>query len=68
MPLLISGNIRDFADTLILARQEAEEDLDEKDAGKLTDTHIVQTLLDVFLGKDIGRTLQITLAGNINIF
>ena len=68
MLLLISGNIRDFADTLILARQEAEGDPDEKDAGKLTDTHIVQTLLDVFLGKDIGRTLQITLAGNINIF
>ena len=45
------GNIRDFTDTLILARKEVEEDPNEDDVEKLTDTHIVQTLLDLFFGK-----------------
>ena len=49
--LLISENIRDFADTLILARKEAEEDPDETDLDKLTDTHIIMTLTDVFFGE-----------------
>ena len=47
----IPGNIRDFTDTLILARLEAEEDPNEADLDKLTDTHIVQTLSDIFFGK-----------------
>ena len=50
-----SNNIRDFADTLILARQEAENDPSET-VDKLTDTHIVQTLADIFFaGVDTSR-------------
>ena len=49
--LLYLDNIRDFTDTLILARKEAEEDPDEADLDKLTDTHIIQTLSDIFFGK-----------------
>ena len=50
------NNIRDFADTLILARQEAENDPNEHDVDKLTDTHIVQTLADIFFaGIDTSR-------------
>lgn len=49
-------NIRDFTDTLILARKEAEEDPDEADLDKLTDTHIIQTLSDIFFaGIDTSR-------------
>lgn len=47
----ISDNIRDFADTLILARQEAKNDPEEADLDKLTDKHIIQTLSDIFFGK-----------------
>ena len=36
---------------LILARQEAESDPDESDLDKLTDTHIMQTLFDIFFGE-----------------
>ena len=43
-------NIRDFTDTLILARQEAEEDPTESNVDKLTDTHLIQTLSDIFFG------------------
>ena len=50
------NNIRDFADTLILARLEAENDPNETDVYKLTDTHIVQTLADIFFsGIDTSR-------------
>lgn len=49
-------NIRDFADMLILARQEAESDPDEADLDKLTDIHIIQTLSDIFFaGIDTSR-------------
>ena len=53
---LISVNIfvdkmRDFTDMLILARHEAESDPEEQDLDKLTDTHIIQTLSDIFFGK-----------------
>ena len=47
----LADNIRDFADMLILARQEAESDPDEADLDKLTDTHIIQTLSDIFFGE-----------------
>ena len=36
---------------LILARQEAVSDPDEADIDKLTDTHIIQTLSDIFFGE-----------------
>lgn len=50
------NNIRDFADTLILARLEAENDPNETDVDKLTDTHIIQTLADIFFaGIDTSR-------------
>ena len=41
--------IRDFDNTLILARIEAEED-PEEDLEMLTDTHIIMILTDVFFG------------------
>ena len=43
-----ANNIRDFTDMLVLARQEAENDPDEKNLDKLTDEHIEMTLVDVF--------------------
>ena len=43
------NNIRDFTDMLILARQEAENDPDEKHLEKLMDIHIVMTLFDIFI-------------------
>ena len=43
--------MRDFTDNLILARHEAESDPEEQDLDKLTDTHIMQTLSDIFFGK-----------------
>ena len=46
--------MRDFTDNLILARHEAESDPEEQDLDKLTDTHIMQTLSDIFFGKYIG--------------
>ena len=47
------GNIRDFTDTLILARLEAEEDPTETDVDKLSDTHLIQTISDIFFGMQI---------------
>ena len=43
--------MRDFTDMLILARHEAEDDPEEQDLDKLTETHIIQTLSDIFFGK-----------------
>ena len=48
----ISDNIRDFADTLILARQEAEEDPNDTTVEKLSDTYLIQTLADIFFGME----------------
>ncbi|XP_052091098.1 cytochrome P450 2U1-like isoform X2 [Mytilus californianus] len=45
-------NIRDFTDSLILARQEAEDEEDKEVISQLTDTHLVQTLSDIFGGKN----------------
>ncbi|XP_033763834.1 steroid 17-alpha-hydroxylase/17,20 lyase-like [Pecten maximus] len=54
------GNIRDFADALILARMEAENDEDTELLNQLTDVHLKQTMIDVFFaGIDTTRfTLQ----------
>ncbi|XP_063402562.1 steroid 17-alpha-hydroxylase/17,20 lyase-like isoform X1 [Mytilus trossulus] len=41
-------NIRDFTDSLILTRKEAEQD--EEMMSQLTDTHLRQTLVDIFRG------------------
>ncbi|XP_071136102.1 steroid 17-alpha-hydroxylase/17,20 lyase-like isoform X2 [Mytilus edulis] len=43
-------NIRDFTDSLILTRKEAEQD--EEMMSQLTDTHLRQTLVDIFRGKE----------------
>ncbi|KAK3581603.1 hypothetical protein CHS0354_017462 [Potamilus streckersoni] len=42
------GNIRDFTDHLIQARKEAEEEGKEDILEQLTETHLIQTLLDIF--------------------
>lgn len=57
------SNIRDFTDTLILARQEAEEDPTETYVDKLSDTHLIQTISDIFFaGLDTTRlTLRFAL-------
>ncbi|XP_060068573.1 steroid 17-alpha-hydroxylase/17,20 lyase-like [Ylistrum balloti] len=54
------GNIRDFADALILARLEAENEDDTELLSQLTDVHLKQTLGDIFFaGLDTSRlTLQ----------
>ncbi|OWF46735.1 steroid 17-alpha-hydroxylase/17,20 lyase-like [Mizuhopecten yessoensis] len=54
------GNIRDFADALILARKEAENDEDTELLDQLTEAHLRQTLNDIFFaGFDTTRfTLQ----------
>lgn len=56
-------NIRDFTDTLILARQEAEEDPSETDVDKLSDIYLIQTISDIFFaGIDTSRlTLRFAL-------
>ena len=43
--------MRDFTDMLVLARHEAESDPEEQDLDKLTETHIIQTLSDIFFGR-----------------
>ena len=48
--LLISDNIRHFTDNLILARLEAEEEEGSEVLQSLTDTHIIQTISDIFFG------------------
>ena len=48
---LFAGTIRDIADTLILVKQEAEEDPEETDVDKLTDAYIAPILLDILFGK-----------------
>ena len=49
--LLISDNIRDFTDSLILARKEAEQEENEEILSQLSDTHLRQTLIDIFTGE-----------------
>ncbi|XP_061194475.1 steroid 17-alpha-hydroxylase/17,20 lyase-like [Saccostrea echinata] len=44
-----SGVNRDFTDSLLKARQEAENEGDEDALEKLTDTHLIQTIMDIFL-------------------
>ena len=49
-------NIRDFADSLILARKEAESDPDATNIDKLTDLHMYHTCRDIFAaGIDTSR-------------
>ncbi|KAL5005225.1 hypothetical protein ScPMuIL_018681 [Solemya velum] len=51
-------NIRDFTDCLIKARKEAEEEEEEGQevVSNLTETHLVQTLMDIFFaGIDTSR-------------
>ena len=47
----ISGNIRDFMDTLILTRLEAEEDPIETNLENLSQAHLIQTVSDIFFGR-----------------
>ena len=55
----LTDNCRDIADTLLLARLEAEEDPTEANLEKLTDTHIIQTLADILFGKKIDHVALI---------
>ncbi|XP_056004408.1 steroid 17-alpha-hydroxylase/17,20 lyase-like isoform X2 [Ostrea edulis] len=43
------GVNRDFTDSLLIARQEAENERDEAALEKLDDTHLIQTISDIFL-------------------
>ncbi|XP_071137260.1 steroid 17-alpha-hydroxylase/17,20 lyase-like [Mytilus edulis] len=48
--------IRDFTDSLILARKEAEREENEEVLSQLTNTHLRQTLMDIFnAGIDTSR-------------
>ena len=49
--LIVLDNIRDFTDSLILAKREAMEEENEEAMSQLTNTHLVQTLADIFGGK-----------------
>lgn len=48
---LFSDNIRDFTDCLIAAEREARTEEAPADLAKLTNTHFVQILSDIFSGK-----------------
>ncbi|XP_076078827.1 steroid 17-alpha-hydroxylase/17,20 lyase-like [Mytilus galloprovincialis] len=51
-----SDKIRDFTDSLILARKEAEREENEEVLSQLTNTHLRQTLMDIFnAGIDTSR-------------
>ncbi|KAK3100065.1 hypothetical protein FSP39_014192, partial [Pinctada imbricata] len=51
-----SSNIRDYTDSIILAREEAEKEEREEDAAMLSDTYLVQILSDIFFaGLDTTR-------------
>ena len=47
---IFEGVQRHLADHLILARQEAEKEEDPEVLASLTETHITQTLADIFFG------------------
>ena len=51
MIFFIPDNIRDFTDSLILARKEAEQEENVEMLSQLSDTHLRQTILDIFGGK-----------------
>ena len=42
--------IRDFTDTLILARQEVDKEQNEVNGVTLSDTYTIQILKDIFFG------------------
>jgi hypothetical protein len=44
------GVNRDFTDSLLIARQEAENEGDEAALEKLDDTYLIMTTLDIFFG------------------
>lgn len=49
-------NVRDFTDALILARKEVEDEENDEVLSQLTDTHLVQTISDIFFaGIDTSR-------------
>lgn len=49
-------NIRDFTDSLILARKEAEDEENTEILSQLTDSHLIQTITDIFrAGIDTSR-------------
>jgi hypothetical protein len=47
----VLDNIRDFTDSLILARKEAEDEETVDILSQLTDSHLIQTITDIFRGK-----------------
>jgi hypothetical protein len=44
------GVNRDLIDSLLIARQEAENEGDEAALEKLEDTYLIQTISDIFMG------------------
>ena len=53
--LNVLDNIRDFTDSLILARKEAEDEENTEILSQLTDSHLIQTITDIFRGKSYQR-------------
>ena len=47
--LLIDRN-RDLIDHMLLAKQEAEKDEDPTELSNITDVHLRQTIIDIFIG------------------
>ncbi|KAK3099851.1 hypothetical protein FSP39_010743 [Pinctada imbricata] len=53
-----SSNIRDYTDSILMAREEAETEEREEDAAMLSDVYIVQILSDIFFaGLDTTRMI-----------
>ena len=46
----VTGNIRDYLDSILLARQEAEADDKQEDVDMLSNVHVKQIVSDIFFG------------------
>ena len=48
---LILDNIRDYLDSILLARQEAESEGKHAEVSMLSDVHVLQIVSDIFFGR-----------------
>ena len=48
--ILFADNIRDFVDSILLAKHEVDQEENEELASQLTDVHVRQTISDIFGG------------------
>ena len=55
--LFTPENVRDFVDSLLLTQKEAKAAGEEEEANRLTDTHLAQTVFDIFSGMKIIQLL-----------